>query len=188
MLQNNTPSQVIKHTLRNKKGQHYEALCYLRYTSFEFRGINGTINCVHLQEIEPNNSDDQPVEWFILSNMPIASENDALIFIEIYSKRWSIEEFHKCYKTGCSIEERQFDSRTALTNIIALLAIVAVELLRNRFYAKTNPNMPLEEVIPNKDERVLIKKLAEIHLKPIDLTLCKEDTMLWWIILLGRMG
>jgi len=49
-----------KHTLRNKKGQHYEALCYLRYTSFEFRGINGTINCVHLQEIEPNNSDDQP--------------------------------------------------------------------------------------------------------------------------------
>lgn len=188
MLQNNTPSQVIKHTLRNKKGQQYEALCNLRYASFEFRGINGTINCVHLQEIEPNNCEDQPVEWFILSNMPIANENDAVKIIEIYSKRWAIEEFHKCYKTGCSIEERQFDSRTALTNVIALLAIVAVELLRNRYYSKTNPNMPLEKAIPNKDERALIKKLAKIHLKPIDLTLCKEDTILWWIILLGRMG
>jgi hypothetical protein len=34
----------------------------------------------------------------------------------------------------------------------------------------------------------IVNVLAKKYLQPIDSTICKENTVLWWILLLGRMG
>ena len=91
-------------------------------------------------------------------------------------------------ETGCSIEKRQFDSRKKLTTVIAFLALPAIILLRSRYLAITIPDAPINEIISDEETKEIVNKLARQYLKPIDLTICKENTVLWWILLLGRMG
>jgi hypothetical protein len=178
---------TITRTLRNEKGKEYQATCSMNYHSFKFRGIKQKINCVWIKE-QVTDEGRQPAEWFLLTNMEVKDEKDAEKIGEIYSKRWTVEDYHKCYKTGCSIEKRQFDSRKTLTTSIGLLAITAVILLRSRYAAKNQHSMSFEIIVTDKTEQALAKKLAEKYLKPIDKQLCDPYTVLWWILLLGRMG
>jgi hypothetical protein len=159
----------------------------MNYHSFKFRGIAKEVNCVWIRE-RVISGDRKPAEWFLLTNTAITNENDAEKTGEFYSKRWTVEDFHKCYKTGCSIEKRQFDSRKTLTTSIGLLAITAVVLLRSRYFAKYQHNVPFETIVTDKAEQELARRIADKYLMPIDKQLCKPYTALWWLLLLGRMG
>jgi len=185
------PSQPGSHTitrvLHNEKGKEYQADCLLNYCSLKLRGINENITCVWIKEQQAEDAQ-SPAEWFLLTNRKVENIDDAAETAEIYSKRWTVEDFHKCYKTGCSIEKRQFDSRKALTTSIGLLAITAVVLLQSRYLAKSDHDRPFETIVSNPAEQELAKKLAEKYLKPVDKQLCQPFTVLWWLILIGRLG
>jgi len=183
-LENNS---VIKRDLRDTKGNRYEADCYLNYHKFRFRSIEQDVNSVWIKE-KNTTAETEPVEWFLLTNLPVNDSKVAEGIADMYSKRWTIEDYHKCYKTGCSIEKRQFDSRKTITTSIGLLALTAVQLLRSRYFAKQQSEASFEKVLSDKTEQELARQLAKTFLKPIDLQLCKPDTTLWWLLLLGRMG
>jgi hypothetical protein len=180
---NNT---VIKRNLRDAKGHLYEADCYMNYQKFQFRGIEQEVSCVWIKE--KNAPEGQAAEWFLLSNLDIHTPKEAEGIAETYSKRWTVEDYHKCYKTGCNIERRQFDSRKTIITSIGLLALTAVQLLRCRYFAKQHQEDSFEEILPDKDGQKLAIKLAQKFLKPIDKQLGKHETTLWWLLLLGRMG
>lgn len=186
LMRNASNKQIITRVLKDDKGNEYEAQCYLYYDSFVFRGLQQKVNSVWLQEIKEENK--TGVEWFLLTNLNLANENDATHIITLYAKRWTIEDFHKCYKTGCSIEQRQFDSRKTLTTVIAFLALPAVVLLRSRYLAKIKPDESIDEIITDIETKNIVNTLAEKYLKPIDYSICKKNTVLWWVLLLGRMG
>jgi hypothetical protein len=179
--------KTIIRVLRNKKGQSYSAACYIHYATFQFRSMATPIQCVWIKEKESSEGE-TPVEWFLLTNLPVSTTEQAAKMVDLYSKRWTIEDFHKCYKTGCSIEKRQFDSRKTLTTVIGLLALIAVELLRSKYYATEHQDTNFEKMMKSNEEVALAKILADQYLKPIDLTTCKQYSALWWILLLGRMG
>ncbi|MFC0516351.1 IS4 family transposase [Mucilaginibacter angelicae] len=178
---------TIVRPLRNAKGKEYEAKCDMSCHSFKFRGIDKEINCVWIRE-QISTEEEKPAEWFLLTNRVIKNEKDAEKIAEFYSKRWTVEDFHKCYKTGCSIEKRQFDTRKALTTSIGLLAITAIVLLRSRYYAKHQHSIPFEIMVTDKAEQELAKRIADKYLMPTDKLLCEPYTALWWLLLLGRMG
>jgi hypothetical protein len=177
------PEKEIVRKLRTTKGKTYDGVCQLNFKAFTFRNIDYPITCVYIKEIQPPVGEDC-AEWFLLTNMKVASDKDAEYIGEIYSKRWTIEDFHKCLLT----QKRQFDSRKTLTTIIGLLAITAVALLRSRYLVKQNHDVPFTESIKDVREQKLAEKLAMEYLKPIDLTICSNGTMLWWVLLLGRLG
>ncbi len=185
------PSTIVR-KLRNEKGKEYEAKCDMSYHSFKFRGIDKKITCVWIREqastTEEAEKEEKLAEWFLLTNRVITNEKDAENIGEYYSKRWTVEDFHKCYKTGCSIEKRQFDTRKALTASIGLLAITAIVLLRSRYYAKYQHNISFETIVTDKAEQQLARKIANKYLMPTDKLLCEPYTALWWLLLLGRMG
>jgi hypothetical protein len=98
---------------------------------------------VHVREVETP-SGVTPLEWFLLTNVPIATVAEAWERVDWYACRWMIEEYHKGQKTGCGIEDLQFTTRHALQAMIALLSVVAVTLLNLRAAsrqpeAKTRP-------------------------------------------------
>lgn len=72
------------------------------------------------------------LEWLLLTNVPVANEQEAWERAGWYECRWVIEEYHKAQKTGCAIEDLQFTSAQALQPMIALLSVVAVTLLNLR--------------------------------------------------------
>jgi hypothetical protein len=73
-----------------------------------------------------------PLNWILLTDVPVTNEADAWERAGWYESRWVIEEYHKGQKTGCSIEDLQFSSSQALEPMIALLSVVAVTLLNLR--------------------------------------------------------
>jgi hypothetical protein len=86
---------------------------------------------------EPNTpADEEPLEWILLSNVPVRTLRAALERIQWYELRWIIEEYHKGMKTGCGIETLQFDTPEAAEPAIALLSAVATTLLRLRDAAR----------------------------------------------------
>lgn len=74
----------------------------------------------------------EPLEWFLLTNHPVTTFEQAKEVAEWYAIRWIIEEYHKAQKTGCRIEDPQFTSSQRLHPMIALLSVVALTLLNLR--------------------------------------------------------
>jgi hypothetical protein len=74
----------------------------------------------------------EPVEWLLATSEPIDSVEAVLRIVDHYRDRWMIEEFFKAIKTGCAYEKRQFETKHALLNVLALLAPVATMLLALR--------------------------------------------------------
>jgi hypothetical protein len=72
------------------------------------------------------------LEWFLLTNEPVETFEDAWRVTGWYECRWIIEEYHKALKTGCGIENPQFATEERLQPAIALLSVVALTLLSLR--------------------------------------------------------
>jgi len=86
---------------------------------------------VVVREVEPP-AGRPPLEWVLLTNVPVRTGDDAWERAGWYECRWVIEEYHKAQKTGCGIEQLQFTSAQALQPMIGLLSVVAVTLLNLR--------------------------------------------------------
>jgi hypothetical protein len=86
---------------------------------------------VHARESDPP-AGAEPLEWFILTNEPIANAAQARTVLSWYECRWVVEEFHKAQKTGCDIEDMQFTYQARLEAMIALQSVVALTLLNLR--------------------------------------------------------
>ena len=90
---------------------------------------------VHVLEVEAP-AGQAPLEWILLSDVPAATFKQACERVDWYACRPIIEEFHKAKKTGCGMELPQFTTRKALEAVIAMVSVVAVQLLRLRDLAR----------------------------------------------------
>jgi hypothetical protein len=108
-----------------------------------------TMNVVEVLELNPPRGQ-TPLHWVLLTSHHVATFEDALKVIEYYENRPLIEEFHKALKTGCSLEERLYETARPWEALTAFLSIVAVRLLQLKTVAKAEPDRPAEEVVPRK--------------------------------------
>ena len=79
---------------------------------------------------------EEPLEWILLTNVPVDDADDARETIARYERRWIVEELHKGMKTGCGIETFQFDTVEAVEPAIAVISAVATALLALRDAAR----------------------------------------------------
>lgn len=104
------------------------------------------VHVVRVWEAAPPEGE-TPVEWLLYTTEPIGTPEEIAAVVDIYRARWLIEECNKALKTGCLIEHRQFESREALLNIIALSLPIAVEILALRSAARRTPDKPATHVM-----------------------------------------
>jgi Transposase DNA-binding len=97
----------------------------------EERGVPLQVWVVRVAEIDPP-AGVEPLEWILLTNVPVLCAADAWERVNWYRVRWVVEEYHKGQKTGCGIEALQFRHRDRLEPVIALLSVVALTLLELR--------------------------------------------------------
>lgn len=81
-----------------------------------------------------------PIEWMLYTTEDISTAEDVVRIVDIYRKRWLIEEYFKALKTGCGIERRQLESKATLLKALAVFIPVAWKILRMRSLARLLPS------------------------------------------------
>jgi hypothetical protein len=92
------------------------------------RGVPLTVWALRVWEVGTP-ADAEPVEWFLLTDLPMLTLVDAWERVDWYCLRWVVEEYHKGMKTGCAVELLQFTTEQALQPAIAFLSVVTLWLL-----------------------------------------------------------
>lgn len=83
---------------------------------------------IWVQEPEPP-AGVEAIDWMLLTDLPIASAAQAWERVQWYCRRWTIEEWHRVLKTGCGVEQREFETAEHLRRALAFDLIVAWRVL-----------------------------------------------------------
>jgi hypothetical protein len=137
---------------------------------------------VQVVEASPPPKGEEPIEWVLLTNEPVAVAADAWRVVEWYERRWVVEEYHKALKTGCQIEDMQFTTVARLQPAIALLSAVALTLLNLRDASRQ----------PDAKNRPATAMFASEYVEVLSLwrhrTLCSEMSVHDFFFALARLG
>lgn len=128
---------------------------------------------------------EKPLEWLLLTNVPVETPEAAWGVVECYLRRWLIEELHKALKTGCALEERQHEDYPTLLNVLALMLPVAVRLLRLRTLARTSPDASATEVLEEAEVQVLLALAPRLAPRQVPSSTPTLGEALYLIALLG---
>ena len=82
------------------------------------------VNVILVEEVSPP-AGEEPIQWILLTTLPIETDEQIRAGVDYYCGRWGIEVFFKTLKSGCRIEERQFEYLHRELNAIAVYLIVA---------------------------------------------------------------
>jgi hypothetical protein len=121
-----------------------------------------TVNVVRVFEPAPPD-DQEPVEWILLTSEPVSTAEDVGLVVDGYRTRWMIEEYFKALKSGCAYEARQHESIRTLTNMLAVLAVIAYRLLLLRSLHRTAGASPAKQVIAPLLIEALAARLRDIR-------------------------
>jgi hypothetical protein len=83
----------------------------------------------------------QPVEWLLLSTLPVPDFAMAAQIIQWYTCRWEIEVFFKVFKVGCKVEDLQLRDFQRFKPAWALYLIIAWRILYVTMLGRTAPQM-----------------------------------------------
>jgi hypothetical protein len=94
-------------------------------------------------EIDPP-TDVDPLEWFLLTSLPIPHFEEAVTLMGYYLKRWQIEVFFHVLKNGCKVEALQLSDFERLSPCLAFYMIIAWRVLFATQIGRTCPDLPCD--------------------------------------------
>jgi hypothetical protein len=86
--------------------------------------------------------DIEPLEWMLLTTMPVHTGEQAAEKLRWYTQRWQIEIYHRTLKSGCRIEQRQLATARRLENCIAIDLVVAWRIFHLARLGRQTPELP----------------------------------------------
>jgi hypothetical protein len=90
-----------------------------------------TLNIVEVKEVDPPADVKEPVLWRLYTTHPVASLQDAAAIVELYRRRWTIEQLFRATKSACvDVESSLIAEGEALENVAALSLIAAVRVMQ----------------------------------------------------------
>ena len=119
-------------TVRDKNGEPVEAVLELRYRRIrvlppigkQHRYPELRLTVIYAQEHEPPKGR-EPINWKLITDLPVSSPLQAIEKLEWYASRWKIETFHKIMKSGCKAESSKLRTAERLVNLIAVFCILS---------------------------------------------------------------
>jgi len=137
---------------------------------------------VYAYEINPPKGV-KPLEWMLLTNLPVKSFADAYEKVKWYCLRWRIETYFKVLKSGLKIEECRLGDADKLIKFIAVMSVVAWKLFMLTLIARTDPEISCDILI---DKQHWMPLYLEIHKnKELPKRAPKIGSTVRWIAMLG---
>jgi hypothetical protein len=83
-----------------------------------------------------------PLDWCLLTTLPLTTTQMAITCLDYYAARWTIEVYHKVLKSGCALEQRQLEDLDHLQRCRAVFGVIAWYVLFATLLARTQPDLP----------------------------------------------
>ena len=106
----------------------------------------------------------EPLEWMLLTTMPVENFQQACEKLEWYTKRWNIETFHRTLKSGCQIETRQLGSADRIEACLAIDLVVAWRIFHLTKLGRETPDVPCTVYFEETEWKALV---GFVHQDPI---------------------
>ncbi|EOD5598481.1 IS4 family transposase [Cupriavidus gilardii] len=158
---------------RDKRGARCEAVLEIKYRRIRVLPPIGKqksypeleLTVLHAQERDAP-EDRPPLDWKLITNLPVRSRNEAIEKLDWYAMRWKIETFHKILKSGCKAEDSRLRTAERLVNLISIYCIVSWRIfwmtMINRACSEASPALALTEVeIDTLDRLIVDADIAE---------------------------
>lgn len=102
----------------------------------------------------------EPIEWMLLTDLPVTAAAQAWEKVTWYGRRWGIEEWHRALKSGCGAEQREFKTAAHLQRALAFDLIVAWRVLACVKLGRALPQLPAR-VLYSEDELTVLWRVLE---------------------------
>lgn len=122
-----------------------------------------TVHVVLVREPNPP-AGEPPVEWILVTTLPIDTPEQVRAIVEYYCIRWCIEILFRTLKSGCRIERRRFEDVRRVLPCLGLYVIVAWRTLFVCRMGRSGPDLDCEAIFePSEWKAVWV---AVHHKKP----------------------
>lgn len=105
-----------------------------------------SVNAILVREEKPP-AGEEPIEWLLITSLPIETFPEVCTVIDYYCCRWEIEVYFRVLKSGCKIEELQFEREDRLHVCLALYLIVAWRVLYVLMLGRECPKLRCDAVM-----------------------------------------
>jgi hypothetical protein len=175
-------------TYHDKNGELVTATLEIKFEQITIKPAYGikrksypdiTATFIHAKEIGRSGTR-EPIDWKLITNLPIKTIADAVEKLHWYSLRWKIEIFFKILKSGCKIEESKLRTADALCKLIAIYSIVSWRVFWMTMLHRQGSHLPEELVLSELETKILDQ------LKP-DRTLLKNN-LSKYLLKIAKLG
>jgi hypothetical protein len=140
-----------------------------------------TVNAVLVSEPSPP-AGQEPVEWLLLTNLPIDTRAAVRAVIALYGVRWMIEVVFRTLKTGCRVEQRRFEHADRVLRCLAVYLIVAWRTLYVCRLGRRCPELSCEVLFAPEEWKPVYRTVRGL---PPPATAPSLQEMVQWVAQLG---
>lgn len=131
---------------------------------------------------EPSSAHDA-LSWMLLTTLRVDSLDDALRIVHYYTRRFSIEVFHKILKSGCRIEARQLKTSDGLKASLALYSVVAWRIMFLTMLGRGASELPCTVLFEEEEWKALACGVNKTRTPP-----CAPPSLEEAVFLIGKLG
>jgi len=137
---------------------------------------------IHAREEKPPEGV-EPIEWFLMTNEPVETVEEAYERVYYYTQRWKIEMFHYVLKSGCAVEKLQERDIDKTTLLVLMYSVIAVVIMNMTYIARIHPEESCTIFFEEDEWRVLYCAANKTKKPPK-----KPYTIQEALTYLGRLG
>ena len=147
---------------RQKQRPAREAKLAIRYATLKVRPpkAKADLPVLELQAVYALEEDapkgEEPVDWRLLTMLPVHSFHQAVEKVQWYTQRWGIEVFHRTLKSGCRIEDRQLGDADRLEACLAIDMVVAWRICHLVKLGREVPHLPATVYFQEAEWKALV--------------------------------
>jgi hypothetical protein len=124
------------------------------------------------------------IEWKLLTTEKVETVEEARRIVDLYTRRWRIEEWHRVLKQGCKVQEHQNETAERLKRAIVIDAVIAWRIQLMTLLGREVPELPCEVFFDEWEVKVLEAMEAKKGKRGMKRPFTLGET----IILVAKMG
>jgi hypothetical protein len=125
----------------------------------------------------------KPIEWKLITDLPVRTRQEAIEKINWYAMRWKVETFHKVLKSGCRAEDSKLRTADRLANLMAVFCILSWRILWLTMVARAAPDEAPDIALTPSEISILDDLVADPGNRR-----CRNGTLAFYITKLARLG